>query len=142
MAYSRKSFCLGPPSSEYQQISFSPTDDASVSSADDDADDDAGSQKNKTSQKRGRLNDKQLNKTIHLHSTFSFINFACFQDPTRFLQVDLTSLVKNGSEKLVKVHGSSYLQPKMMTLESVQVNQKRLKRIVLCSATGGGYTVW
>jgi hypothetical protein len=44
--------------------------------------------------------------------------------------------VKNGSEKLVKVHVSSYLLPKGMTLESVQFNQKRLKQtpcVVQCN---------
>ena len=136
LAYSRKQYCLGRSSPHDQQKSVASPDDASVSSSDDDSNnDDTVSLKNKVSQKRKRLgNNKQS-----IHSIFSdqeFIDYACVQDPTRFLKVDPTSLVMNGSEKLLEVHVSSYLLPETMTLESVEFNQKRLKRsssVVQCN---------
>jgi hypothetical protein len=139
MAYSRKQFCLGPSSPDDQQKSVSSPNDASISSAEDDADEDAELIPKNGGQKRRRLNDKHSKTSSHIHPTFSdqdYINYACVQDPARKIRVDPKSLVKNGSEVLVKVHVSSYLLPETMTLESVQFNQKCLKRqpcVVQCN---------
>jgi hypothetical protein len=107
MAYSRKQFCLGPSSHNDQQESVSSPNDASVSSAEDDADEDTELIPKNGGQKRRRLNDKHSKTSSHIHSTFSdqdYINYACVQDPACKIRVDPKSLVKNGSEKLVKVH--------------------------------------
>jgi hypothetical protein len=107
MAYSRKQFCRGPSSPDDQQKYVSSPNDASVSSAEDDADEDAELIPKNSGKKRQRLVDKHSKASSHIHSTFSdqdYINYACVQDPARKICVDPKSLVKNGSEELVKVH--------------------------------------
>jgi hypothetical protein len=119
MAYSRKPFCLDPSSPDDQQKSVSSPNDASVLSAKDDADEDAELIPKSGGQKRRRLDDKHSKTSSHIHSTFSdqdYINYACVQDPARKIRVDPKSLVKNGSEKIVKLHVSSYLLPETILI--------------------------
>jgi hypothetical protein len=97
MSYSRNQFFLSPSSPGDQQKYVSSPNDASVSSAEDDADEDAEIIPKNGGQKRGRLDDKHSKTSSHIHSTFSnqdYINYACVQDPARKICVDPKSFIR------------------------------------------------
>jgi hypothetical protein len=75
---------------------------------------------------------KELRKTRDPEQTWSdqeYINFACLQDPNRFMEIDKQSLYVEDGETLVDMRVDTFLLPSSLTLEDVAEKKTKLKAI-------------